>query len=305
MTVFAQSRPRRTALYTPATSLGMISNAMSSAADVVIFDLEDAVAPAAKEAARNTLCAWLTESKPARQEIVVRVNGLGTPWGRADLQAVCRLGIAAVLFPKIETPLDLQAATSLLESHSAGPGPALWCMVETPLAILNAPGIAAAGKQSSARMQVWVMGTNDLARLLGIKLSASPDVLAPYLSTALLAARAFGLTILDGVHNDIRDVDGFRAACEAGAAMGFDGKTVIHPSQVALCNDVYSPTEAEIAYARSVVAAFRRPENEDAGVLQVDGKMVERLHEQMARRTIEIAQALTMNERDRGRGGPR
>jgi citrate lyase subunit beta/citryl-CoA lyase len=276
----------------------MISNAISSAADVVIFDLEDAVAPAAKEAARNTLCTWLTHSEPPRKEIVVRVNGLGTPWCRADLQAVCQFDIAAVLFPKIDTAIDLQAATSLLESHSAGPGPGLWCMIETPLAILNAQSIAAAVKQPSARMQVWVMGTNDLAKLLGIRLSASPNSLAPYLAAALLAARAYGLKIFDGVHNDIRDSHGFRRACEAGAAMGFDGKTLIHPSQIEVCNEVYSPSEAEISHARAVVAAFRRSENKDAGVLQIDGKMVELLHEQVAQRTIEIAEAIAAIDRD-------
>jgi citrate lyase subunit beta/citryl-CoA lyase len=296
MTVTASVQPRRTALYTPPTSLKLIANAVSSAADVVIFDLEDAIAPAAKQAAREMLCKGLAQLGSPRKEVVVRVNGIGTPWCRDDLEAACRFDISAILFPKIESAVEVQAATALLESSCAYPGMDLWCMIETPLAILNAQDIAETVKQPSSRMKVWVMGTNDLAKLVGTRLSSTRDTLVPYLATALLAARAYGLMILDGVHNDIKDSDGFQSACEEGAAMGFDGKTVIHPSQIDFCNRLYSPSEEEIAQARTIVAAFRRPENKDAGVLQVEGKMVELLHAEIAQRTIDIADAIALVE---------
>jgi citrate lyase subunit beta/citryl-CoA lyase len=293
-------RPRRSALYTPPGSVKLVRNALLSAADVVIFDLEDAIAPTAKARARDVLFEGLAgsaSSGASSKERVVRVNGLRTPWIRADLDLVQQLDVQGILFPKIETAEDVRAATEHLQRWPERDArsdvvPALWCMIETPLAVLNARAIAAVTGEPQAVPQVWVAGTNDLRKGLRARAVGGGDTLEPYLAMMLLAARAYGIDLLDGVHNDFRDLDGLGVACERAAAMGFDGKTVIHPSQIPACNQWFSPGQAELDRCRAIVAAFSRPENADTGVVVVDGSMVELLHAEMARRTIALAQAI-------------
>lgn len=303
----ARILPRRSALYAPPTSAKLIRNALHSPADVVIFDLEDAVAPGAKASARDMLFAELSELRASQgsvvqaKELVIRVNGLHTPWIRSDMELVRRLGIQGILFPKVETADDVRAATAHLRTQPVpdlwpSDLPKLWCMIETPLAVLNVGTIAAAAKEPEAVAQIWVAGTNDLRKGLRSSPARSRDNLEPYLAMMLLAARAHGIDILDGVYNDIRDMAGFVAACEDSAAMGFDGKTVIHPSQIAACNRLFSPSAEVIERARVIVAAFARPENADVGVLTVEGSMVERLHEEIAQRTLKLAEVIAERE---------
>ncbi|MDB6001746.1 MAG: Citryl-CoA lyase, partial [Rhizobacter sp.] len=219
-------------LYTPGSNAKVLAKAAASAADVLIFDLEDAVAPAAKQAARATVRDALGRRDWGAKEVVVRVNGLDTPWCKADVAAMADAGAAALLFPKIAGAADVARARALMCACGVPASTPLWAMIETPLAILNAHGIAQAAQQEGARMELWVMGTNDLVKELRASHTAAREPLLMALSTALLAARAYGLAILDGVHNDIQDADGFVQACEQGLALGFDGKTLIHPSQI-------------------------------------------------------------------------
>jgi citrate lyase subunit beta/citryl-CoA lyase len=284
--------PRRSVLYTPGARSEVLAKAARSAADGLIFDLEDAVAPDVKAQARTTVAEFAASRAWGAREAVVRVNGLDTPWCDDDVAAIAPLGVAAVLFPKINCAPDVARAQALLERHGASPATHLWCMIETPLAILNAHEIARAAIGPAARMTAWVMGTNDLVKELRAAHTRERAPLVFALSQAVLAARAYGLAILDGVHNDIRDADGLEHACVQAVQLGFDGKTVIHPSQIETCNRVFAPSESDIAQARAILAAFDQPEHRDRGVLQVDGRMVERLHADIARRTLAIADAI-------------
>lgn len=228
-------RPRRSALYTPGDKASVLLKALKSAADVLIFDLEDAVAPDSKSAARDVAAQVLRESDFGEREIVVRVNALGTAWCEHDVRAVAQTDACAILFPKIGSDEDVAAAEALMNACNVPQRTELWCMIETPVAILNALTIARAARRSGARMTTWVMGTNDLVKELRGRHTPSREPLLPHLAIALAAARAFGICILDGVHNDIQDVDALARTCLQGRAMGFDGRTLIHPSQIAAC----------------------------------------------------------------------
>lgn len=292
-----RNRPRRSALYTPGANLRAMEKTSQIPADVLILDLEDAVAPESKNAAREHVAAFLRNRRPDLREIIVRVNGLDTPWCADDVRAVVDLAPDGVLFPKISSAHDVQRAEQLLAAAGAPASLQLWCMIETPLAILNLHSIAQHAAAGTSRMGVWVMGTNDLAKDTGALLTPDRTSMLYALSAAVIAARAYGLAILDGVHNDIADVDLLVKVCEQGRTMGFDGKTVIHPSQVEPCNRVFSPDPEDVAFARRTIDAFALPENAGKGVLKVDGKMVEILHAQIARRTIAIADAIAERER--------
>lgn len=283
--------PLRSVLYTPGTKESVLIKALSSAADVLIFDLEDAVAPEAKSEARATVAKVVSDAGVQRH-LVVRVNALNTAWCEDDVRAIAPLGVAGILFPKISTEAEVRAAEDLLNKYAAPAATRLWCMIETPLAILNVQTIAQQALQPGSRMSTWVIGTNDLIKELRAVQTASREYLLPALSMALLAARAYGLSILDGVHNDIRDMEGFESGCRQSLAMGFDGRTLIHPSQIEISNQVFSPTEEEIRQARTIVHAFDAPENKGKGVLKIDGRMVELLHAEIARRTLNIAKAI-------------
>lgn len=275
-------------------------------ADVFILDLEDSVTPDGKAEARTNVRGFLEQwqrestqmSTQMGREMIVRVNGLDTPWCKEDIASMAGLAADGILIPKINCADDVQRAQQMLAAAGASPQLELWCMIETPLAILNLQALAQ--QASAARMSVWVMGTNDLVKEMRAAHTPERAPVLYALSAAVTAARAYGIAILDGVHNDIADLDGLQRTCEQARAMGFDGKTLIHPSQVAPCNRIFSPDPQTVLQARKIIAAFARPENTGKGVLQVDGSMVELLHAEIARGTIAIAEAIAAREASRG-----
>jgi citrate lyase subunit beta / citryl-CoA lyase len=275
-------RPRRSVLYMPGSNARALEKARTLPADALILDLEDAVAPDAKDIARQQVCDAVKARGFGKREIVIRVNALTTPWGEADLAAAAEAAPDAILVPKISAPQELHAIDALLSG--ADKGIAVWAMVETPLAILNIAAIAAAG----GRLGCFVMGTNDLIKEV--------RGLAAALGLSVLAARAHGIAVIDGVYNDIQNAEGFQAACEQARAFGFDGKTLIHPTQVEPCNTVFAPSAAEVEDARKLIAAFELPENKGKGAIKLDGRMAELLHAEIARRTVAMADAIAALE---------
>jgi len=291
-TSLATARPRRSVLYMPGSNARAMEKAREIPADALILDLEDAVAPDAKEEARAQVVAAVKQGGYGKREIAIRVNGLDTPWGAEDIKAAVAAGPHAVLVPKINSASDVARAEAALTAAGAAPGLQLWCMIETPLAILNIQSIAAKAAETGSRMSVWVMGTNDIAKEL--RAAHTPDrvPMLASLGLSIIAARAYGIVALDGVYNDIKNESGFAAVCEQGRDMGFDGKTLIHPSQVGPCNAIFSPDPETVAFARKTIEALELPENKGKGVLKVDGRMVEILHAEIARRTVAIADAI-------------
>jgi citrate lyase subunit beta / citryl-CoA lyase len=285
-------RPRRSALYMPASNARALEKARNLPADVIILDLEDAVAPDAKKAAREQAAAAIAAKGFGRREVVLRTNALDTAWFDEDLVAAAAAGPDAVLVPKISSPEEVALVAHKLADRKAPPGLAMWAMIETPLAILDANFIAAAGRDPKMRLNVFVLGTNDIAKETRARIVPGRLPMLAALSTVILAARAHGLDVLDGVFNEIQDTAGFARECEDGRNLGFDGKTLIHPSQIEPCNAAYSPTEAEVAQAKKIVAAFAAPENAGKGVITVDGRMVELLHAEIARRTVALHDAI-------------
>jgi citrate lyase subunit beta/citryl-CoA lyase len=293
-----QVRPRRSVLYIPGSNQRALEKAKTLPADALILDLEDAVAPEAKEPARQQVCTIVKAGGFGKREIVIRINGLNTALGAADLAMAVQAAPDAILVPKIESELDLSRVGTRLGELSAPPTVRVWAMMETPLAVLNASQIArAAVAMQESRLSVLVMGTNDLVKETKVELDAHRMGALYWLSTCLTAARAFGVDILDGVYNAFKDADGFRRECVQGRQLGFDGKTLIHPDQVKTANEVFQPTEAEVTFARKIIAAFDRPENKGRGAITVDGRMVEILHAEMARRTIAIDDAIRESNR--------
>jgi len=270
-------RPRRSVLYIPASNDKALAKIASLACDAVIIDLEDAVLPADKAAARDKI-AGILAGPQRRCEIVVRINPLASEWGADDLLAVAKVGPDGILLPKIGTPRDILEAGDLLDDNFAPDSVKLWAMVETPKALLNIGAIAELGRDPASRLACFVAGTNDLVKATGILATPDRRYLVPWLMQLVLAARAGGLDIIDGVANDFRDLDGFARECAEGAAMGFDGKSLIHPAQVEPANRAFSPSPERLAAARAIRDAFARPENAGRGVIALDGRMVERLH---------------------------
>ncbi|PWJ22082.1 HpcH/HpaI aldolase/citrate lyase family protein [Jannaschia seohaensis] len=275
----ATARPTRSVLYIPASKPRALEKACGLAVDAIIFDLEDAVAPAEKPAARETLARALTEFDYGPRLRIVRVNGAETEWGGDDLAAVAAMPADAVLLPKVGGSEDVAAVAAELEN--AGADLAIWAMMESPDGILNAATIARA-----PRMGGFVLGTNDLAKDLGTRPRADRLPLMLSLQTALLAARAAGIPCIDGVYNAFRDEEGLRAECEQGRDLGMDGKTLIHPAQIEIANAAFGPTEAEIEEAGRIIAAFDDAMAQGQGVAVLDGKIVENLHVETARRTL-------------------
>lgn len=285
-------RPRRSALYMPGSNARALEKARTIPADVLILDLEDSVAPDAKTAARDQVAAAVAAGGYENREIVIRINGLGTSWGEADLAMAGRAAPDAVLIPKIDGREGIERVATALAEVGAKDGVRIWAMMETPLAVLNAREIAGCAGQPGNRLACLVMGLNDLIKDMR---AADMPGRAPALyamSACITAARAYGLDVLDGVHNDIRDTEGCRVECLHGRQLGFDGKTLIHPNQVAAANEAFAPSASELAWARKISAAFALPENSGRGVITVDGRMVERLHLAMAKRVIAIAEAI-------------
>jgi citrate lyase subunit beta/citryl-CoA lyase len=281
------ARPRRSMLYMPGSNARALEKARGLPADSLILDLEDAVAPEAKEFARDQVAAAVAAGGFGRREVLVRVNGIGTPWGEADLDTAAACRPDGILLPKVSAPADLAPAVAVLDRVDPDRTIALWAMIETPLALLDIRHIAAEADRPGARLAGFVLGTNDLAKDTGVRIVPGRAPMLPWLMQAVAAARAFGLAVLDGVYNDVDDDTGFEAECAAARDMGFDGKTLIHPRQVDPANRIFMPSEEEIAFAEAVVAAFAAPENAGRGALRVNGRMAERLHAEMAERLLD------------------
>jgi citrate lyase subunit beta/citryl-CoA lyase len=281
-------RPRRSVLYMPGANERALEKAKGLTADALIFDLEDAVAPDAKAEARDRVCAAAASGEYGMCEIAIRANGLDTQWHADDVAAIAKAGPDAIVVPKINSVEDVRAIESALESGGAPDHTRIWAMVETPVAMLHAEEIAGC----SERLTVLVMGTNDLAKELRAQHVPGRQPLLTGLGLCLLAARATGKVILDGVYNDIKDEAGFLAECRQGKEMGFDGKTLIHPSQLDPCNEVFAPSADEVQSAREIIAAFEEAEREGRGVVTVNGRMIENLHVDQARQTLAQAEAI-------------
>jgi len=284
----ATSRPRRSALYMPGSNTRALQKGRVLPADALILDLEDAVSPDAKAEARGNIRAALAEGGYGQREILVRVNALETPWGEEDLAAMATSGADGILLSKVESGASVLDAQALLDANGGPADLAIWCMIETPLGILRAQEIAA----SSPRLAGFVMGTSDLAK--DLHCLHTPDRL-PFITSlniAVLAARAYGLAVLDGVHLDLEDADGFAAACRQGLELGFDGKTLIHPKTIAMANQTFGPSEAEIALSHRIIDAFDAAAAESKAVVVLDGRLVENLHVENARRVLTLARMI-------------
>ena len=281
-------RPRRSVLFVPGSNVRALEKARTLPVDALILDLEDAVAPSAKEEARRAVGETLRAGGFGHRELAVRVNGLATPWGADDLAFAARCGADAVVLPKVESPGEVRAAEGALVAAGAPAGLALWCMIETPRGVLAAAAIAAA----TPRLAALVMGTSDLVKDQRARHTPGRAEVLVALGTVVLAARAHGLAALDGVHLDLADDAGFEAACRQGRELGFDGKTLIHPRTVEGANRAFAPTAAELAEAREVIAAHAEAEAAGRGVVVVNGRLVEALHVEEARRVVALAEAV-------------
>ena len=286
MTSITHYRPRRSCLYMPGANARALEKAASLPADTLILDLEDAVAPDAKEQARSVVMETVSSRPYGNREVIIRINGLNTPWGYDDLAMAAKAGADGILVPKVVSAEQVGELDTALSRADAAAEMGLWVMIEMPMAILNISDIAAASQTS--RLSGFVMGTNDLAKEMNAIATADRAAFQVALALTLTAARAYGLVAVDGVFNDFRDEPGLIAECQQGRMMGFDGKTLIHPAQLEATNRVYSPDPAEIAEARAIIEAFLLPENAGKGVIKLEGKMVELLHLEQAKRLVAI-----------------
>ena len=275
----------RSALYMPASNARVLAKGPVSSADAIIVDLEDSVAPDSKLMARDRAVQILSEADYGYRVKALRINAADSPWYRDDIDAVLAALPDAVVLPKVESANDIAKLSDALDAESKAADVAIWAMMESTTAIINASAIAACRKEHP-RLSVFLIGNNDLARSSNMPISSDRTYLIPWLMTLVAAAKSHDIGIMDGVYNDFRDLDGFTIECGQGVAMGMDGKTLIHPSQVEIANNVFSPSQADIAQAQAVVAAFADSANAGAGVLQIDVTMVERLHLGMAERTL-------------------
>lgn len=286
------ARPRRSVLYMPGSNARALEKGRTLPADALILDLEDAVAPDAKAPARRQVVDAVTAGGYGPREVVIRINGLDTPWGAEDLAAACRTPADAVLVPKVESAEMVAAVEAAMADAGAAPDMAIWCMMETPLGMLHAEAVAAAG----GRVACLVMGTSDLAKDLHAHHTADRLPLITGLGLCLLAARAHGLAIVDGVHLDLADDAGFAAACRQGLELGFDGKTLIHPRTIEVANRVFAPSSADVDWSRRIIAAHQAATAEGKGVVLVDGKLIENLHVENARRLVALADVIAERE---------
>lgn len=284
-------RPRRSVLYMPGANDRALDKAKTLPADALILDLEDSVGPDMKAEARAKIAAAVKGGGYGARELVIRINGLDTPWGIEDLKMAAAVNPHAVLVPKVARPGDIVNVSRIHAGLGGAEQTRMWAMMETPMAIFNVREIASV--HQVARLSCLVLGTNDLLKESRALATGGRFAILPWLSMTLLAARAYGLDVIDGVYNDFRDEAGFRAECEQGRTLGMDGKTLIHPGQIAVCNEMFSPAPEDVAWARKIIAAFQLPENAAKGVITIDGKMVERLHLAMAERVSAIAEAIS------------
>ncbi|HCS71781.1 MAG TPA: CoA ester lyase [Rhodospirillaceae bacterium] len=285
-------RPRRSVLYMPGSNARALEKGRSLAADGLILDMEDAVAPDAKQTARDQITAAIAEGGYGARELIVRTNGLDGPWGEDDLKAAAKMGADAVLLPKVESKAMVDQAIAILDAAGAPKDLPIWAMMETPLGMLHAEEIAF----SSPRLQCLVMGTSDLAKDLRAQHTPDRIPFVTSLGLCILAARAAKIAILDGVHLDLADDDGFMASCRQGRELGMDGKTLIHPKTIAMANEAFSPSEDEIAWSKRIIEAHAEAEKAGKGVVLVDGKLIENLHVEGAKQMVAMADAITQME---------
>lgn len=286
------TRPRRSLLFMPGSNVRAMEKARTLPADGLILDLEDAVAPDAKAAARKQIADAVAAKGFGRRELIIRINGLDTPWWIDDVAMVAKAHPDGIMVPKVSRITDLKMISDRVADMGGGMAMKIWAMIESPLAVLRAAEIAAAGAEADNRLAGFVIGPNDIARESRMRMVKGRAPMLPLLSHCVIAARAAGIEILDGVYNDFSDAEGFARECEQGRDLGFDGKTLIHPSQIEPCNAAFTPPADEVARARKIAALFDQPENAGRGAVQMDGQMVERMHADIARRTIAIADAI-------------
>ncbi|HMK88244.1 MAG TPA: CoA ester lyase [Methylocystis sp.] len=282
---------KRSVLAMPGSNARALEKGKTLKADVLMFELEDGVAESAKALAREQVVAAIKGGGYGERQLVVRVNTRGSPWYRADIAALAAVGPDAIVIPKVNSRDDILRAAADLIAHGAPPSTRLWAMIESPRAILDVEKIASASDDSLSRLEALVLGPNDIAKSTRARLTPGRPALAAWLSAAVLAARVHGIEIIDGIYNDFKDEAGLRAEAEQGRDFGFDGKMLIHPAQIDAVNEIFAPSEAEVAFARRVLETFEAPENADISVAQIDGQMVERLHVETARRTLALVAA--------------
>lgn len=288
----AAIRPRRSVLYMPGANPRAMEKARTLPADALILDLEDSVAPDVKTEARKLTAEAVAQGGFGRREIAIRCNTIGSAWAADDIAMIARSGADAVLIPKVGSADELATVRAFLAKHDAPAGLALWAMIETPLGILNVQDIARAARHERYPLTVFVLGTNDLAKETRAALVKGRQPMLAWLSATVIAGRAYGLDVIDGVYNAFQDQEGFREECQQGRTLGMDGKTVIHPTQIAVANEVFGPSAEEVAAAEMIVAVFEKPENAGKGAINLDGRMVELLHRDMARRTLALRDAI-------------
>jgi citrate lyase subunit beta/citryl-CoA lyase len=285
-------RPRRSMLFMPGSNPRALEKARSLPADGIILDLEDAVAPDAKASARDAIAQTLAAGGFGKREVIIRINALDSPWWIDDVTMAGKARPDGILVPKISSVEDLAAIADRLSDINADMSIRVWAMIETSRAILHCEELAAASRDAEMRLAGFVFGPNDIARETRIRMMPGRAAMLPMIINCVLATRLHGLEILDGPYSGISDPVGFAEEATQGRDIGFDGKTLIHPGQIAACNEIFTPPAAEVAQARKIIAAFELPENAKRGAIQLDGKMVERLHAEMAKRTIAISDAI-------------
>jgi citrate lyase subunit beta/citryl-CoA lyase len=285
-------RPRRSLLFMPGSNARALEKARNLPADGIILDLEDSVAPDAKALARDQIAQAIAEKAFGKRELLIRVNALDSPWWMDDVAMAGKAAPDGILVPKISSVQDLNAIADRLSDINADTSIKVWVMIETARGVLHAEEIAAVSRDSETRLAGFVFGPNDISRETRIKMQPGRAAMIPIITHCILAARAHGIEILDGPYSDFSNTDGFALECAQARDLGFDGKTLIHPGQIVTCNAIFTPPADEVAHARKIIAAFERPENASRGAIQLDGQMVERLHADMARRTIAIADAI-------------
>lgn len=286
------AHPRRSILYMPGSNARALEKGRGLDADGLILDLEDAVAPDAKETAREQILSALKEGGYGNRELIVRVNALGTPWGADDIRAIATSGADAILLPKVDNAEMVRAVEKLMVDCGAPHQMTIWCMMETPLGTLHAEKIAF----STPRLGGFVLGTSDLAKDLHATHTRYRLPMITSLGLCLLAARAAGISIIDGVHLDLADDEGFRNSCIQGLELGFDGKSLIHPKTIAVANEIFAPSQAEVDWSRTIISAHGEAEKEGKGVIVIDGKLIENLHVENARRLVNMAEAISKKE---------
>lgn len=285
-------RPRRSLLFMPGSNPRALEKARSLPADGLILDLEDAVAPDAKPLARDQIAQAVAAKGFGKREVLIRINALDTAWWQDDIAMAGKARPDGIVVPKISSVADLAAITGRLDDVKADPSIRIWAMIETARAVLDADKLAAASRDHATRLAGFVFGPFDISRETRIRMKPGRAEMLPMIVNCVLAARANGLEILDGPYGDIANADGLAAECAQARDLGFDGKTLIHPSHIQTCNAIFTPPADEVAMARKIIAAFQQPENVSRGAIQLDGRMVERLHADMARRTIALADAI-------------